>query len=538
MPAPIPSVIIGIVRPLLVLNKYLRAEVRFTFYGKCINFKKKLPKYDVVVFCRSCEQDDLIKLYQAKRAKKFIVYDIDDNFFAISLNTPVGVYHRHFTRLLIVEQFLQNADLVRVYSKEMFEIASKYNENVLLVKSYFDSSLVRGLVINNRSSMVKIAYPTGRLDDPDLNKILVTTLNTILKNNDNVELHFWGKKPAGISDHHIVVHKPIMNYEKFVKYFFRLGIDIGLAPIINDQFHRSKSNNKYREFGGAKVSGIYSNVTPYNDCIQDGVNGLLVDNTVQSWVNGLQRLINDPNLRIKISENSNIDVLMNYSFENTVNVWDSIISNVKTVSVCEKSIERSLFKVALIYIGSSKDEGYITSLLSYRSNNFSNVNVYKFNSYNDFLLDVINPDQYDIVSHVFDRGIIDSLFTPFSGCYIVLDLVNQDDVIKNFNADSYKKFEGTVFVGSNNLSDAKNIFKNANIIEILGKAESDLFTHLNYLPQEYLRLYFQFISKFDFVHISTGIGFKISRKYKIFRSRIKSVLVALTYSLKPIMRRS
>ena len=73
------------------------------------------------------------------------------------------------------------------------------------------------------------------------------------------------------------------------------------APLIGSHFETFKTQVKYREFGAFGVAGTYSAVAPYLDYVEDGVTGLLVGNTVDSWVSALDRLIRAPELRAAIA---------------------------------------------------------------------------------------------------------------------------------------------------------------------------------------------------------------------------------------------
>ena len=81
---------------------------------------------DVVVFYRNQERADLDALYGARQAGKAVIYEIDDNFFEISLGLPLGRWHRDPVRLHALKRFLQMADVVRVYSEALRDQAAAF----------------------------------------------------------------------------------------------------------------------------------------------------------------------------------------------------------------------------------------------------------------------------------------------------------------------------------------------------------------------------------------------------------------------------
>jgi hypothetical protein len=107
-----------------------------------------------------------------------------------------------------------------------------------------------------------------------------------------------------------------------------MGFDIGLAPLLNDTFHRSKTNNKFREYGACGIAGVYSRADVYTECIEDGKTGILVENDAESWYEGMRRLVEDDELRAAISKAAKEQVERDYSQEFFKQVWKRQIWNV------------------------------------------------------------------------------------------------------------------------------------------------------------------------------------------------------------------
>jgi hypothetical protein len=326
-PAWIPSVIVGILNPLEQLER--RGELRLRLKPAVASFvtERDIAWCDVVVFCRACQISDLRWLYAAKRRHKRVIYDIDDNFEEIPLTTRLGVFHRAFFRLHVVRRFYALADITRVYSPRMQQLAQQHGARVRLERSYFDASIIAGRVAQRREGMIRIAYPSGRIDEPQLERMLYEAMRQVLlRYSGRVELHLWRKLPRpllGVPG--VVLHRDEKGYKKFVRDFHDLGCDIGVAPLLDEPFYHSKTNTKYRELGGCGVAGVYSNTAPYVDCVVDGRNGLLVDNTVEAWVGGITRLIDEPDLGADIARRARLDVLSNYAMGDAVRSFQSSI---------------------------------------------------------------------------------------------------------------------------------------------------------------------------------------------------------------------
>jgi hypothetical protein len=106
-----------------------------------------------------------------------------------------------------------------------------------------------------------------------------------------------------------------MDYDRFLRRFSQAQFDIGLAPMKDDLFHRSKTNNKFREYGACGIAGVYSDVEVYSGCVQNETTGLLVANDSEAWYRAIAHLIEDPELRQRLKDQSRDYVRLHYSQE-------------------------------------------------------------------------------------------------------------------------------------------------------------------------------------------------------------------------------
>ncbi len=323
-----PSSIITVVKPFLELQKL--GKVKFSMRYSRTFRKKDVENCDIVVLCRSINPRHLYVLELAKKYKKKLIYDIDDNFFELSVKTAIGRYSRHPLHLYVLTEMLRNADTVRVYSHIMQEIAQTYNSNVLLCKCYFDLSLLEGVNLQKHKK-VRIVYATSRGKNDTLARIYLNAVARILKEfSDRVEFYSFGQIPKELSSFKNAFKLNYeSNYSRYIKIFYSYSFDIGLAPLLNDRFHNSKTNNKFREYGAMGVCGVYSNTPIYSDCVINMENGILVENSIDDWYNAIKLLVVDEDLRKKIKRNAFNSIREHYSMQNTINDWEKIINSVQ-----------------------------------------------------------------------------------------------------------------------------------------------------------------------------------------------------------------
>jgi glycosyltransferase involved in cell wall biosynthesis len=307
---------IEIINPFLNLQKQGKISFYLSFTGSVK--LSEIEDCDLVVFSRATDANEAAVLDCVMKSKKPFLYLVDDNFFEISLETNVGKYHRNAARLHFHKRFIQNASLVRAMSPAMESQLSLFNKNVVLRNCYFEFESIKGL-IKKTDKKIKIVYATSRSGYDFLQYVFLNALKKILKlYPNNVEAYFWGPLPKDPDLLHLtnLKHLPfVSNYHSYLKLFYEFGFDIGLAPLKNDIFHNSKTNNKYREYGACGIAGIYSEGELYGKYIRNNVNGILVKNNSDDWFNAIQSLVQDKALRDNIKLNAQTDIRQNYKEE-------------------------------------------------------------------------------------------------------------------------------------------------------------------------------------------------------------------------------
>ncbi|MDQ7084915.1 MAG: glycosyltransferase [Sulfurovum sp.] len=88
--------------------------------------------------------------------------------------------------------------------------------------------------------------------------------------------------------------------------------DINLAPLESSVFNDAKSNIKYLEASILGLPTVASDVAEYHSSIIQGMTGFIAQDTA-SWIDKLEQLIEDKNLRENIAKNAYDAVIKDYS---------------------------------------------------------------------------------------------------------------------------------------------------------------------------------------------------------------------------------
>ena len=99
-----------------------------------------------------------------------------------------------------------------------------------------------------------------------------------------------------------------MSWEDYLSHCRSKPFDVGLAPLLPARFNLVRSHVKFFDITRCGAAGIYSNRPPFAGNLQSGVNGLLVDDSEDEWINAIVALATDEDLRTRLYRRALDDV--------------------------------------------------------------------------------------------------------------------------------------------------------------------------------------------------------------------------------------
>lgn len=107
---------------------------------------------------------------------------------------------------------------------------------------------------------------------------------------------------------------------EYWKYKHRfMDLDIGICPLIEDEFNKNKVATKWLEYSAMSTPSICS-PTVYKDIVKHNKTGIIAD-TPKEWEKAFSRLIEDAELRKKLGKQAKQDVLKNHNIETRWHEW-------------------------------------------------------------------------------------------------------------------------------------------------------------------------------------------------------------------------
>ena len=150
--------------------------------------------------------------------------------------------------------------------------------------------------------------------DDDLMMVL-PALQAISKHHrDQIEVQIVGVIGRGLT-HQTLKGLPMRSisltskqseYPQFMAWFSsQVRWDIAIAPLRDTPFNRCKSDIKFLDYSAVGAAGIYSRVPAYEEAVRHQETGWLTENSINGWIEALEILVTDEQLRKKIGANGN-----------------------------------------------------------------------------------------------------------------------------------------------------------------------------------------------------------------------------------------
>ena len=254
---------------------------------------------DVLVFIRSDSDLEAYVSKIAREAGKRCVYVLDDDLLNVPDYASSYYYYSLPSTHKNMKKVMANCDTFLTPSPVLME---KYGEP-FKHKFFISEPSLNRIQHKYENDKVRIGF-AGSIDRAkDINDILEDTIRKLVKKyGDEISIEFMGAEPSFVRELGLK-HYPYQDgYDTYTAYMAKCNWDIGLAPMPESEFHRCKYFNKFVEYASFGIVGVYSNVEPYIYGIKNEVNGLLVENTTEAWFEAICRLIEDRELRLKLSD--------------------------------------------------------------------------------------------------------------------------------------------------------------------------------------------------------------------------------------------
>lgn len=250
-----------------------------------------------------------------------VVVDTDDDVQAVRpFNPGYASYHPTSDNVAYNIKLMSIADAITTSTPHLKERHEQYHKPTYVVPNSIDVETRTFPRKKKRADgKVRIGWLGSACHWENL-QIIQKPVKDIVANYPQVEFYYtnlfgdiWSNRPPELEDRviptcyfvckekHAACNKAYVDFKKYPAFMNKLNLDIGLAPLQDNLFNRSKSNLRILEYWADGVAVIASPVRPYAETITDGLTGLIAKEQVD-WYNAIEKLILNAPLREKFQK--------------------------------------------------------------------------------------------------------------------------------------------------------------------------------------------------------------------------------------------
>ena len=273
-------------------------------FFKKLRLFKSIKKYDILFIQRKRFSIPWLK-YIRKNAKK-IVYDFDDS---VMYRNSKAIHPESNTRTKMFKNMISASDYVIAGNEYLKRNTTSYTNNITIIPSPIDMALYTQKEYSKKNNNVTLGWIGAHGSMHYLEK-MKPVFKIIGKRHDNLKLKVVCD--TFFNCENITVEKKFWNEKDEVEDI--QSFDIGLMPLLDDPWSHGKCGLKILQCLAVGVPVVCSPAGINKEIVEDSVHGFWA-NTPEEWIEKLEILINNHNLRKKMGIEGRKRVIEHYSLE-------------------------------------------------------------------------------------------------------------------------------------------------------------------------------------------------------------------------------
>lgn len=281
---------------------------------------------DVVIWMGLHTMDSLSLFRKLKaRHDKFFISEFDDYLFSIPpKNAAFEAYKPGSEPSRVGLEQMKLSDGVICSTPYLKDLYGSLNGNIDVVENVMDLSLWRVPAVPPVRQRVTIGWVGGATHSEDL-EMVWGPIQKVLKDRPNAEFKCLHGIPPfikrGKQVKTIKAFRPISNYPKWVTGH---KFDIGIAPLVDNNFNRGKSNLRWLEYSSMRIPTVASPLPHFAESISHGETGFLAG-SFDEWVEKLELLIDNADLRLQMGKAARQEVKERWSLKSLGGKYMNVI---------------------------------------------------------------------------------------------------------------------------------------------------------------------------------------------------------------------
>lgn len=296
---------------------------------------KLLMQFDVCVVQRQMTKQNLAALIELKKHGKKIVYDLDDHLWNIPHWNPMRKFFKAHAFADGMMPCISRCDVMTVSTpvlKRVVEGKLTKPMPVVVVENAIDLNLFAPQRRKMNRDVIVVGWAGSPTHSADIEEAMIALANVMQKDHRVHAEIMCTEIPRALSSRHSLADRvrlvPVVPVWEYPSWFMNRQWDIGLAPLIEHEFNRAKSNIKLLEVSALRIPCIASDIDTYRDfCARVPELESLLCRTRRDWVSRITELVEDKEKRQRLGELAYQVVNTEYNIKDRVSAWERVLDN-------------------------------------------------------------------------------------------------------------------------------------------------------------------------------------------------------------------
>lgn len=258
------------------------------------------------------------------RHQKPFLMEIDDYVTDIPVgNEAFDQYRPGSTRYRVVMEQMHKSDALIVSTPYLAKQYAEINDHIYVMPNSIDFKEWSVTQRTKRSERIRIGWIGGGTHSADLEMIRPIIENLIQKY-ENVWFYCIHGVPNSFKEMPKVywTHK-WANINLYPRFLASFKFDIGVAPLVDNNFNRGKSNLRWLEYSALRIPTVASALPDFTRVIVDGKNGCIED-----WQKNLEELIENESYRKELGQNAYLTVRDQFNISKTSTAYMRLLKGI------------------------------------------------------------------------------------------------------------------------------------------------------------------------------------------------------------------
>ncbi len=237
-----------------------------------------MTQADILILKNICDPDLLPLIRDRKKNGKLTVYEIADDLNALQPWNPVYFFYKNKENLALVNRLASCCDALQTTCHELKRLYGHLNDNCEVFPNQIPHIPHKRPEKKGTKVIIGWGGSHGHLED--MAEIADSLIEWVNKQ-PNASLHLMCSEPIWKLFDPLPENKKKRTLPGSMEdyYNFLRTIDIGIAPLKDTAFNRSRSDVKFLEYAASGVVPVMAYMEPYTNSVDTGKTGFLFKDT-------------------------------------------------------------------------------------------------------------------------------------------------------------------------------------------------------------------------------------------------------------------